>query len=81
MVTIVIIVTHLKGDEMHKSTVIKHFGNQSKAARALGLSHVAVGRWPETIPFERACVIQIMTNGQLEVDFSLYEINRPQTAA
>lgn len=46
--------------------LIKHFGSQAEAARALGLKPPSVYEWQHnTIPFDRQCQIQIATGGRL----------------
>lgn len=53
---------------MKKADVIAFFGSQRKVAQALGISHVAVSRWPEDIPPLRAYEIERITNGALEAN-------------
>lgn len=49
--------------------VIKHFGSQSKAARAIGIKPPSVCLWQKNgIPFERQCHIQLLTNGALRAE-------------
>lgn len=58
---------------MFKSTVIRHFGGTSKAARALGLTRQAVSKWGAILPEGAAYKVQVKTNGTLKVDPSVYE--------
>ena len=52
---------------MTYADLIKHYGSQVEAARALKLAPPSVYAWKaETIPYERQCQIQIATNGKLK---------------
>lgn len=53
---------------MNKKVVIEHFGSITATAKALGISHVAVSKWDETIPQGRAYQIEVLTGGQLKAD-------------
>tara|TARA_R110002049_G_C9002251_1_gene549951 strand:- start:292 stop:495 length:204 start_codon:yes stop_codon:yes gene_type:complete len=67
---------------MYTTEVIKHFGSQSAVARALGISHNAVGKWGRIVPLKRALKIQGLEDCNLKLDLSLYGIdNHPQSAA
>ena len=48
--------------------VIKHFGNQNKTAKALGVNRVAVVHWVKKgkVPAQRQLEIQKITNGKLK---------------
>jgi len=49
--------------------VLSYFGHrQSKVAEALGLHRQAVQLWWKTkkIPYDKQCVIQVLTNGVLK---------------
>ena len=48
--------------------VIKHFGNQNKTAKALGINRVAVVHWVRkgNVPAQRQLEIQKITNGKLK---------------
>lgn len=49
--------------------LIKFYGSQASASRALGLSQPAVWEWQHaTIPFDRQCQIQVATGGKLKAD-------------
>lgn len=49
--------------------VIKHFGSQTKAARAIGVKPPSVCLWRKSgIPFERQCHIQLLTGGALRAE-------------
>lgn len=61
-----------KESAMKKDDVISYFGGVGKVARALGLSHASVSGWGDVIPKGRAFEIQVITNGQLCVDLSIY---------
>ncbi|OCA62788.1 Cro/Cl family transcriptional regulator [Aeromonas piscicola] len=51
---------------MQKSAVLEHFGTVTATAKALGISHVAVSKWSETIPQGRAYQIEVLTGGKLK---------------
>ncbi|MFQ2507209.1 Cro/CI family transcriptional regulator [Aeromonas caviae] len=51
---------------MQKSAVLEHFGTVTATAKALGISHVAVSKWSETIPQGRAYQIEVLTSGKLK---------------
>lgn len=51
---------------MTKTDAIQYFGGVVKTAKALGISHVSVSKWPESIPIGRQYQIQILTNGKLK---------------
>ena len=53
---------------MSPKQVVRHFGSQSKAARALKCSRAAVSKWmaQDRIPFPTQCVIQHKTEGKLK---------------
>lgn len=49
--------------------VLKHFGSQAAAARALGVSQPSVWGWQKAgIPIERQIDIEIKTEGKLRAD-------------
>jgi hypothetical protein len=54
--------------KMQKSAVLEHFGTVTATAKALGISHVAVSKWSETIPQGRAYQIEVLTGGKLKAD-------------
>lgn len=53
---------------MKKSDVLSYFGGVDKTAKALGITHVAVSKWGETIPKGRAYQIEVLTGGKLKAD-------------
>jgi hypothetical protein len=57
---------------MRKQDVIDHFGSVLAVAKALGISKVAIYRWGEIIPKQRAFELVFITGGQLKVNRSLY---------
>ena len=59
--------------DMQKTTVICHFGDVSKAAKAVGVSQAAVSKWGEVIPEKQAFRIERITKGALVYDPSIYE--------
>lgn len=66
---------------MLKKDVLAHFETQSAAARALGISHVAVGKWPEVVPEGSAYKLQVITGGKLRVNPDLYSKASTDNAA
>ncbi|GAB6017128.1 hypothetical protein I5M99_06235 [Serratia marcescens] len=65
---------------MKKDDVISYFDGVGKTAKALGLSHASVSGWGKIIPKGRAFEIQVLTGGELKVDFSLYKKSTAPTA-
>lgn len=57
---------------MQKSQAIEFFGNQTKLAKAAGVSKAAVSLWGEIIPERRAARLADITNGALQYDRTLY---------
>ncbi len=53
---------------MNKSDVLSYFGGVAATAKALGISHVAVSKWGNTIPQGRAYQIEVVTGGALKAD-------------
>ncbi|QHC09876.1 Cro/Cl family transcriptional regulator [Aeromonas veronii] len=53
---------------MRKHDVVTFFGGVDKTAKALGITHVAVSKWGETIPQGRAYQIEVLTGGKLKAD-------------
>lgn len=53
---------------MKKTDVIDYFGSIGATAKALGISHVAVGKWGAAIPKGRAYQIEVLTDGKLKAD-------------
>ena len=53
---------------MNKSDVLSYFGGVAATAKALGISHVAVSKWGNTIPQGRAYQIEVLTGGELKAD-------------
>lgn len=51
---------------MTKAEVLKHFCTPKKVADALGITVQAFYQWPETVPYGRACEIEIITRGALK---------------
>lgn len=58
---------------MRKITVISHFDDVTKAAKAIGVSQAAVSKWGKIIPERQAFRIERITNGELKYDPALYE--------
>jgi len=59
---------------MKTQTVIEYFGSQAETARALNVKPQAVNQWRDKgiLPVGRAYQVQVITNGDLKVDPSLY---------
>ena len=57
---------------MKKSSVITFFKSVEAVTKALGISQVAVSKWPEIIPKMRALELDKLTNGKLKYDPALY---------
>lgn len=53
---------------MNKKDVLAHFGGVVKAAKALNRTKGAVSQWPEILPFEIQCFIEVKTGGALKAD-------------
>lgn len=53
---------------MNKSDVLSYFSGVAATAKALGISHVAVSKWGDTIPQGRAYQIEVLTGGALKAD-------------
>lgn len=53
---------------MNKSDVLSYFGGVAATAKALGISHVAVSKWGDTIPQGRAYQIEVLTGGELKAE-------------
>lgn len=53
---------------MNKSDVLSYFGGVAATAKALGISHVAVSKWGDTIPQGRAYQIEVVTGGKLKAN-------------
>jgi transcriptional repressor of cell division inhibition gene dicB len=66
---------------MLKKDVISHYGSQSAVARALGISHAAVQKWPDVVPEGSAWKLQGISDGALVVDQSKYQKTVDRTAA
>lgn len=57
---------------MTHQDLVDHFGNASKAAKAVGYSRQAVSQWKERgIPFEAQFRIQMKTKGRLRADMNM----------
>lgn len=53
---------------MKKSDVLKHYGSVTEAADKLDRSKGAVSQWPEDLPFEIQCYIEVMSGGALKAE-------------
>jgi transcriptional repressor of cell division inhibition gene dicB len=59
------------------NTVLSHFGNQNKLAKALGISKQAVNSWAGKIPKLRAFEIEKITSGKIKAS----DLLKPEDAA
>ena len=59
---------------MKKSDVLEYFGTTQRAAIAIGISHVAVGKWGDVVPYPRALSIEDITDGKLKPEPEMYKI-------
>lgn len=57
---------------MRTHDAVQHLGTKSAIARALAISAAAVTQWGEIVPLESALALEIVTQGALAVDRSLY---------
>ncbi|WP_291970587.1 Cro/CI family transcriptional regulator [Candidatus Symbiopectobacterium sp.] len=58
---------------MKKIDVIRYFGGVGSTASMLGITHVAVSRWPPLIPEKRAMQLERLTKDNLKYDSRLYK--------
>ncbi|HGJ5858516.1 MAG TPA: Cro/CI family transcriptional regulator [Arsenophonus nasoniae] len=58
---------------MKKNEVIRYFGGVRNTAKVLGITHVAVSRWPLVIPEKRAMQLERLTEEKLKYDSFLYK--------
>jgi DNA-binding transcriptional regulator YdaS (Cro superfamily) len=52
---------------MRKIDVVRHFGNSTKLAKALGITKGSVSQWKDEIPKLRAYEIEKITGGIFKV--------------
>jgi hypothetical protein len=58
---------------MRKKDALAYFGNNGAAlGRAINVSRVTVHEWPPVIPLEPARALEIVTQGELKINESLY---------
>jgi hypothetical protein len=57
---------------MKTETAITHFGSKAALARALQIRPPSIQDWGVLVPLGRAYELQVLTNGALQVDRSLY---------
>lgn len=53
---------------MRYRDLVKHFGTEANAARALDQYRQTVNKWKKEIPLERQIEIERITKGQLKAD-------------
>lgn len=61
---------------MKRIEVIEFFGNQSRTAKALGITRQAVCRWPDIIPLQAAARAEKVSGGKLKLDLQQYQPKR-----
>ncbi len=68
---------------MKTQTAIDYYKTKVALAKAVGLTRGAITHWANDgfVPIGRAYQLQLITEGKLKVDLSVYEDNQPQTAA
>lgn len=54
---------------MRTEDAIKHFGNPSDLARALGIKQSSIYDWGEFVPRQRQYELERLTNGALKADW------------
>lgn len=58
---------------MYVSEVIKFYGSLIEAAKALGISRIAIRKWGKVVPAESAIRLHEKSGGALKIDASVYE--------
>lgn len=48
--------------------LVKHFGSEADAGRAIGKNRQTVNRWKKAIPLEEQINIEVLTRGELRAD-------------
>ena len=59
---------------MKKQKVIDYWGSVAEVAEQMSLTPQAVYAWPELLPFEVACKVQVRTRNILLVDPKDYDL-------
>jgi DNA-binding transcriptional regulator YdaS (Cro superfamily) len=58
---------------MKTEDVIKLYGSQAAAARALGITRSAVSQWGDVVPLATAARLEKITAGKLVLDLRFYD--------
>lgn len=66
---------------MRRSEVIKYFGSQAAAARALNIKPASVAGWGKSVPKLRQLQIESLTGGKLRADATILPDAQPSTQA
>lgn len=66
---------------MKKSEVISHFGNMSRAMKAIGIARSVAVEWGEVVPAQHAVSFVIASNGELRLGLEDYSLRKTQQAA
>jgi hypothetical protein len=53
---------------MKYKDLIKHFGTEADAARAINENRQTVNRWKRLIPIDKQINIEVITQGELKAD-------------
>ena len=61
---------------MYKTDVLRYYGTKTAVAQTLKTSSSAVTQWKEIIPEKQAYRLQILTNGDLTVNPTLYPLSK-----
>lgn len=57
---------------MNTSDVIRYFGSQSAAAKALGITRSAISQWGDLVPLATAARLEKLTNNRLKIEIEAY---------
>lgn len=58
---------------MKTKDAVTYFGTKTALARALGTQKSAISNWGEIVPRGRAFELEVITQGKLKVDRTLYQ--------
>jgi hypothetical protein len=59
------------GRTMKHSDLVKKWGNEAKAAAAIGESRQNLNRWKKRIPLDIQVQVEVLTGGELKADLPL----------
>ncbi|CAJ1837568.1 MULTISPECIES: Cro/CI family transcriptional regulator [Aeromonas] len=66
---------------MKKKEVISHFGNMSRAMKAIGIARSVAVTWGEVVPAQHAVSFVIASNGELRLGLEDYSLSKTQDQA